>query len=57
MVYSVFCLRQASGGGICNQGGEVSINGGSVFHENGASCSGECGSGGAIYNNDGGHIT
>ncbi|CAM9245631.1 unnamed protein product [Ascophyllum nodosum] len=48
---------QAFGGAICNLGGVVNLNGGSVFHSNGAPCSGECGSGGAIYNSDGGVIT
>ena len=54
---TIYRFRQYRGGGICNLGGVVNMNAGSAFHNNIAEDSGEGGSGGAIYNEDGGVVT
>lgn len=48
---------QLLGGGICNQGGIVNFEAGSLFEDNSANGSGDGGAGGAIFNGDGGVIT
>lgn len=48
---------QQQGGAIVNYGGELTFRAGSSFHDNTAASTGDGGSGGAIYNDDGGVMT
>lgn len=49
--------RQTYGGTICNIGGDMTFNEGSLFQGGFAENSGDGGTGGAIYNYDGGVVT
>lgn len=53
----VFTNSKSRGAAIFNDGGVMDFNGGSLFDNNFADGSGDGGSGGGIYNTDGGVIT
>lgn len=49
--------RQSLGGAVANIGGDFTCNAGSIFFDGFAENSGDGGSGGGIYNEDGGVVT